>query len=81
VCPPSNRLERGIVGGQEKGCPMLHLTVLGASVITSFVAGCQWASKLGLFGARSADWANQNWRARLGTTAVCIVLWTLWLCF
>ena len=60
---------------------MVHLSVLGASVITSIVAGCQWASKFGVFGPRTADWANQNWRARVGTTVLCAAFWALWLCF
>jgi hypothetical protein len=45
---------------------MVHLIVLDASVVTTLVAGCQWAGKLGVFGARSADWAIQNWRAPRG---------------
>jgi hypothetical protein len=49
---------------------MVHLIVLDASVITTLVAGCQWASKLGAFGARSAVWATENWRARAGTTPI-----------
>ena len=60
---------------------MVHVIVLATSVITTLVAGCQWASKLGLFGTRSADWASQNWRAHMGTTVVCVGLWALWLCF
>jgi len=54
---------------------MLSLLLLDASAITTLVAACQWASKLGAFGAGSAAWATQNWRARMATTAVSIVLW------
>ena len=44
----------GAVGGLER--LSVHLIVLAMSVITTVVAGCQWASKLGVFGTRSADW-------------------------
>jgi hypothetical protein len=44
---------------------MLGLLLLDASVITTLVAACQWASKLGAFGAQSTAWATQNWRARM----------------
>jgi hypothetical protein len=60
---------------------MLSLLLLDASVITTLVAACQWASKLGAFGAQSTAWATQNWRARMTTTAVSIVLWGLWIYF
>ena len=57
----------------------MQVIVLGASVIATLVAGCQWASKLGAFGARSAAWATDNWRARTATTAATVTLWGLWL--
>jgi hypothetical protein len=58
---------------------MLDLIVLAGCVISTLVAGCQWASKLGAFDARSAAWATQNWRARFATTGVSVALWGFWL--
>jgi len=57
---------------------MIHLLVLDACVITTLVAACQWASKLGAFGVSSAAWAADKGRVRAATSVLSVVLWSVW---
>ena len=47
-----------MIWGGVEGQELVHGLRFQASVITTLVAGCPWASKLGMFGTRSADWAS-----------------------
>jgi ABC-type transporter Mla maintaining outer membrane lipid asymmetry permease subunit MlaE len=77
----SNRPRLGILAWLGEVCPMAQLIVLNASIITTIVAACQWASKLGAFGASSSAWASEKGPVRVATTLLSVLLWSIWFYF
>jgi hypothetical protein len=53
--------------------------VLVCAISCTLVTVYQWAGRGGTFGASVMVLATRDWQGRVGTTALAVILWLVWL--